>query len=545
MTKIFDKTTKQLLIHIAFLSICFILIFLPIFKQISISPQNTYYTYVHGLMPDYYGYLMVIRQGRTQNFEINQFSTENAPPARQHLFYLVLGKIASHLQINDIQIYYLSIGMSFILFYFFSYLIARTIVGEKYSILARYFMFFTSPPTAGTLSLVGITLPIENAVWWTWMSPYTRLIVVPHHFFSLALMLGSLFFFLLFYRNPTKNRLIPCISLNIISTIFFPIPSFILTISIAIIGIGKIILSIKQKTIKQNKKILVGIGTILLVNLLSNLYVYTQISSGYPWNKFVEIEYETYKQERGDTTFLVYLFSLGILPLLGVFAIPKIMKDKKLEYIFPLLMIMVPMILYNLAVFGFIKISKLRFAYSAPYVFLGILATTGVIYLLSKIKNEKTRILTIIFLVICFSINTILGFKTYWLQKAFEVKIYRNTYIPKDDLLIFDFLQKNTSPYSNIMTMYGNGVVMVAFTHNKVYVAHELATLNFWEKYHNSEKFYGNAMIKTEVEKIFKENNISYVYWDHLSYGEPKKEYLDILVPIYKINSNTIYKTNI
>lgn len=534
---------KKSLIHLLFISAALIIIFLPLFRQISFSPPGTFYTRIHGIFADYYGYLMVIKQGRTQSVEINQFSTEEAPPSRQHLFYLLLGRIAETFNISDINIYYLAIIISFLIFYTYANLLIDKTINKKFHLLARFIIFFASPFPQITLNLFNRQIFLGTHSFWTWMDPYTRLMIVPHHYFSVALMLGATFHFLDYFSKKKVWSLFWCILLVIPGTIFFPVPMFIFTLAVVIILLSKIVSFLLHKDIPGEKNLLLGLFLIILSFAGASLYVYSQISSGYPWSQFANIEYTTYREERPLFNFTTFLLSYGILLFFIPIALVRTIRKKRFEHIFLLEMAVIPLILYHLSVWGIIHISKLRFVYAAPYVFAGLLATIGVVYLLSCLHSALVRKLVYAVVITMFMVNSFLGFKSYWWPKLFEKNLYGNFYLSDDQLTAFSYLKKHSPPYSNVLSNHGHGMYIPAFTHNKVYVGHELATLNFWEKNYQADKFFANNMSFEEARLLFTLNRIFYVYWDNLSFGQPTETYMKLMQEVFNSNTITIYKT--
>ena len=97
--------SRNVVFHVLFLSIIALYIVVPIRNQLRISPPNTYYPLIHGLTQDYYYDLSVIRQGRTQFFEIDQYTTEETSSSTIHAYFLVLGRIAQLTGITNVQVY--------------------------------------------------------------------------------------------------------------------------------------------------------------------------------------------------------------------------------------------------------------------------------------------------------------------------------------------------------------------------------------------------------------------------------------------------------
>ena len=180
------KRFPLLFFHLLFLGLIVFYAFYPLYVQISYTPQDRFYTWMHGRYSDYYSYLSLIRQGATQFHQTNQFTTDITNPQYTHVFYLLIGRIGSFFHLNPIVIYHLTMVGCLLLFYFFTWRLISILLSGWFRILAMIFIFLTSPvPTVGGYSLFDIPLNISS-LWWTKSDIYQRLTLIPHHFFRLG-----------------------------------------------------------------------------------------------------------------------------------------------------------------------------------------------------------------------------------------------------------------------------------------------------------------------------------------------------------------------
>src|SRR3989304_542857 len=73
---------KRIFWHIFFLTIFLTILYLPVINRIKAVPPGKTYTKVHRIFEDYYYYLSVIRQGRGNWAEVDQYTTEKTNPSR-------------------------------------------------------------------------------------------------------------------------------------------------------------------------------------------------------------------------------------------------------------------------------------------------------------------------------------------------------------------------------------------------------------------------------------------------------------------------------
>lgn len=529
--------TKQIWFHILFISILTVVIFLPVMKKASVAPVGTVYTQVHRIHEDYYYYLMVIRQGRTGFQEIDQYTTEDTKPNHLHIFYLILGKLGQAIGASDIIMYWGSMYVSFLLFYIFTVALIGQLVPAPYQILALFIAFLGSPLPDIPILIAGRAVSL-GAGWWTGMDIYSRLTLIPHHFFTSALFLASVYYFLVFFQKQNLKFAILSAILNGMGILLFPVPGFIFFCSficfICIFG-----MKYKGK-LGEQKELLLGIGAIIITSLAALSLSYWQLSSlGFPWVENLKWEYETYKAAQYPYMFWVYLISYGIFPL---FIIPVILQVRRLKIseFFILILTFTPPILYLLSEWGILHITKIRFVYSAPFVLTAIFATLGISKIIDGIKNTSAKKLFFILICFIFVINTVWGLtERYWWSQLNNLPMYGNYYIPQENIDAVKFLNSNTRSYSTVLASYFTGVYIPAFSHNKVFIGHEGSTFDFWTKWYISNRFFDGLYTGQEAGKMLRDYKISYVWWDR---GELPTAYRSLLEPIFGSGSVRLYK---
>jgi len=520
----------ELLIHTFFLLVLCIIVFLPLYRQTKLAPEGTYFPLVHGRFSDYYSYISYIRQGAIQLEQTNQYSTEDTTPKWTHFFYLLLGKIGSLFNISPFVMYHLGILVSLLIFYFYTYSLVKLVLPGIYRLIGLFIIFFAGP------------LPIisSSAVWWTKMDQYNRNSLVPHHYISSALLVASTYYLFRFTNEKKLKYAIFCVLANTVGIFFFIIPGFIFTLALLLMTSFMVISSSFRKNYIFLKSTLSGLTFVLVASFVAQWLVLQIFSISRPfWYDPLVWEYETHKSEIFPTIFSVYVLSYGILFLFIPFSAVSLKKIKRLQYLFIILVTILPLFLYQASVTGLVEINKLRFVYSAPYVFGGLLATLGIKNIRTSLKASKLTNFFAIGIGGIILVNSIMGFRIYWWPHLFNTKAYKNIYISTNYLSATNYLNSHAPKFAGVMTNWGSGSFIPAFSFVKVFIGHEFDTNNFWQKWDTADKFYKGVMTKDEALTLLKNHNIAFVLWD---YGSPVENYKDFLTEVYAVPGLTLYK---
>mgnify|MGYP001436805049 CR=1 FL=1 len=542
---------KKFFPHLLFLLVLYTITILPIYVQTAKTPKGTYFTKPpHNIPPpDYYAYILVINQGRHGSWgEINQFSVEPSTPFTLYTYYLFLGHIAKYIGLSNIAIFHLANALNLFIFYVAcNLLIGLFFKKQRYRWLVLLIIFFASPLPPLNYPVIGKVIKVNIDIIWTYLDIYCRLFPRPHFLLGEGLTIGAIYFFLR-YTKETKHYM-AVISAALLGTAFvvFAVPATIFLMSLGIIFTTYLI-SLCQYFLNQDaenlkitiafiKKTFFGWIFLFAVSGLAELYIYRQLYTlGEPWTRFITWEADTYNPKGYPFTFSVLFFSYGLLPLFSIFSLASFIRKLKIEYFLILLMAIIPPIMYLLAENGFLYINKIRFAYTAPYVFLGIMATDGILKMIKLIKKEAL----ISFFIVIFLVNGALGLYFYWYPFVTFNQIYNDRYIPLKYIYAMNYLANNTPPFSNVLANYNAGNAIPAFTLNKVFIGHEVATLDFFNKINMVDSFFIGQMSVDIVKDMFNKYSIDYVVWADYSFPE---KYKSVLKPIYNYENLVIYKT--
>ena len=101
------------------------------------------------------------------------------------------------------------------------------------------------------------------------------------------------------------------------------------------------------------------------------------------------------------------------------------------------------------------------------------------------------------------------------------------------------YLNLNTRAYSNVMATFNTGMLASAFTHNKLFIAHE-GTREFSKKWAPHMHFMWGEYNASEAKQFLEKYKMSYVIWDTGASFEAYKEFLTL---VYKNEDILIFKT--
>jgi hypothetical protein len=537
---IFRKAVPDIIFHFVFILAISVLVILPsVIKNSPVFPDY-FYTRPHGLMADYYYYLAIIKQGATQLFETNPYSTEPASASQIHLYYILLGRIGSILKISGINMYYIGIYISLIIYYIYSYLLCSLIFKNRFKWLAMFIIFFCGPFPGWTFKLFGHDIYLGTS-WWTQSDPYSRITSVPHHFFPSALLVGSVYYLLRFIKDNVFKYAVFCAMSLAVGTIFYGVPGLVFFTAFSV----SLLLDRFRKT-RINifaKKNLWGIILISLSFIVPAGLVYFQLTSlGLPWSKNLYWEYTAFRAENFPIVIGVYLANFGLIIPYALLSIIFLIRRFRFNEYFILFMFLAPFLLWILVVNGILQICKIRLIYTSPYVFGGILATLGIMFLYQMIKSNLIKILILVIIFASLLVNSGLSLYTYWKPNLKPDNFFGNVYIHKSYIQALNYLDKTVKPQSTVFSDFFMGMLIPSFSNTRVYIGHEVGTLDFDNKLDWTEHFYGGEMNSKIAQIILADANIDYVFWDKCYYMNFPKEYEAIMSVYYQNDCVSIYK---
>ncbi|OGG00143.1 hypothetical protein A3D78_05240 [Candidatus Gottesmanbacteria bacterium RIFCSPHIGHO2_02_FULL_39_14] len=484
-------------------------------KHIYNNPPNFIFTLAHQeLVLDYFSYLSYITLGiHGYWLKHSPYTTEATSSGMFHIFYLLLGKLASVSNIWVPYIYHLSRFISLEIYIISLYLLSYLLLGKTVAIWGGLFsLIATISPISFFKDTVNFNMYIAGIPWWINQDALRRLNAVPHHILGQALLSISIIFFILFIRH---HKLVYAFFSGILillgGLIFPPI------LAVYLICIPAAFILSTLRNILVNKRIffkkfqIFGLGLIIILNLLAYLIITAQEKQGFPWNhiRLFEIEMYNFRPEFNREAVL----SLGLAVFFSLPAIIVIIKHLNIDYLLVAFWALLPFILLPLA--NIINIPKHRILQISPYVPLGILTAYFIFKMIPKIrKNLLQFALVFIFLLINLSVS--LKILTLRLQAFDFYSSGHQFHMPSKTYKALTFIEKNIPKESNFLSTMMMGNIIPAFTLMRSYVGHTDLTIQAWEKENFSKNFFSMKLSENEAEEFLKNNNIDYIYFGEL-----------------------------
>jgi hypothetical protein len=548
--------TKKSIVQIVWYTFFFLLIsflaFFPSWYRIQTALPGTVYMVENGLMADYYYYLSIIKQGRTEWNYINQYSTEPSFDDRSHIIFTVIGKIGAITGIGDISMYWISMVFLLLFTYIGSILLIRKVLPVSVQNLSLLFIFLTGPFPPYHLSLFGNTI-YKGYEWWTQLNIYSRLTYAPHHFFGQMLIIWTTVCFLKFFSSKKMLWAIVCAICIMLINRVYAIPSFIW---MAATGIFFLFLIIRVCINTKNKGLMNVLhtvknwispffpGLLIIIGAFIGSYLYLSniVITGKTASILVNWEYLLTHGEIYPNTISVFILSLGIIPLFVIPTCVSLMKRIRYDVLFLLCLFSTPFLLYSASVIGVLPINKFRFVHASIFVFGGICAAYGIHELIRYTKRSLAKyiIYTCSFCLLALSIATNVYY--YWAIQTFQKPgYYNNLYISKSTIEAMDYLRFSTPPYSHVLSTFYQGMYIPVLTYNIVYVGHEVGTLDVSTKIYRSNHFFSLSMNQDQVRQLLTDGVIDYIFFEDTR--ELPQAYREFLTPVFTNTGTTIYKT--
>lgn len=208
-----------------------------------------------------------------------------------------------------------------------------------------------------------------------------------------------------------------------------------------------------------------------------------------------------------DITFFLkaYLFTIGPIIFLAPFGAIIALKKGGIKNIS---IIIISLIVYSFLFSPFLNrlfgLSNSRFHSFPIHVFFGIFS----FYVLEFFFKKFLLILLIPLILLSLG-----SYSSAFRQISSEFNNYPyNVYIPKNLYDGFLWVKNNASEKDIILTRFLTGNMLPAISGRRVFIGHQVSTINFPAKKDLVEKFYSNKMTLPEARKFLIDNNITYVF---------------------------------
>lgn len=488
-----------------------------LYQQFKVTPPNTFFTFAHNYIPDYYQYLSWMKDGADGKILItSRYSADIFIRHPVYLFYSVLGWLTG--RFTPIMAFgyifaRISLGLLRLLaIYWFISLFFKKASGR---VLAFFLALFLPP----FYNLRPLSLILPNL---TSVDILQRTFFLPHDLAATILLLMGAVFFHLFLQDTQPL---------ILSVIFFLIASianpamamFFLIFFVAGSGVTSLQkASLRKKIFWGNLVILITSG--LVLSYYQNLFAQTLPFSWFN-NQQKLVRLTDYKG------FGLLAGPAGILGLLGVLG-----QLKRKAFLSNLLVAwaVIPFLIFPL-LGKILPLSQERIFEMSIFLPLAILSATTI----EKIRR-KTKIIFLALLIIFSLPYLYLTIKNQIRSFAYP---YFNVYVPAPTLEAFFWLDQNTPDESVVISSYYTANMIPAFTHNKVFFGHDFTTYQARERLKDLAYIFDAQSNPQKIAEILRQHHVQYLL---LSPESPRLESTNLaklgLKLVFTNNQNQIYE---
>ncbi len=522
------------------LFVSFLSIFRIIIGYINNPPGFTYLAVGHYYL-DYFEYLQQTAQGMMGHWTVlNQFATDD--PSRTILGwgqYLIIGKVAKILNISVVSGYWLAVFFLIFTFSLSIYFIIRRLLPKLsfFHQLTAWFFSLFAVPFFKTIVDNGISKIVPYDFWYAPMSFFHRFGGVPHH-----LSTGIITIFILIISADIYNRLKTEVSLKtvylkiltvtgllILLLTFAPLQVINLISAIFLLGFISIFNKIPVKNLAYFLLFIV-----LIVFPTAWLIKISHDGSGLFQRA---IAWES-SQEYHPKLSLIFLTTgpIFIFAFLGLRRYLKEISNIKLlllfYVIFSYLYFFSPLARY----FGTFN---LRFLSPSIYILFGTLAILGIVEITNWFGKAKK-------IISAFLIILLAGY-FIWLTAIIFLSfgpVDQTSYLPNSIYNGLKFLGDQPGKKA-VLTSPDKyfGMIVPVFADKNVYIARPIFTPDFENKLNIADQFYQGNMNQDEVQKLFKDNKIGFVFLTFMEKYLPQNlEKYRFLKIIYDKEGVKIYK---
>lgn len=514
---------------------------IPDIYRLKIAPPHTTFPLVHNSQEDYFYYLSLMRQGKDGHlFVTSRMSPEIFPRMPVQMLFSIMG-MSTRLTHLSLEITYficrLLLGLILLLTSFF--LIRHLFTSKKYQLMAFLIVCFGTGfwSVSRANNAFGI---IQYLTFWTRLDPIMRTTYLPHHALSTICGLISLYFLAKGIEKGSFRQIAYASFFGFVSgyVYFATMVNILGGVAVSVLVVTLLILIQKGPRLKAEAAHIWYLIIYVCTSFLSLLIILSISKKIFPWSNYNNVS--------DQFTFFInwadYFKSLGPAFILTLLGLPLIISTGKL----------LPYLLFGWVVFPFIGIFYLfrifhqygdvYYLEATSYIPLGILAGYGLM-LLDRITKRKIAswILMIILLVystppIITSVNT---------EKQRLKPGYFNVFLPDDVKQGLSWLDKNSAEESVVISGGYMGVIIPAFTHNRMVNGHPKNTYLPADKTTDILTFFAAPDVAT-CAKILAKHHVSYVFYSYDT-AVPGDKFLENMgvSKVFDSPVTKIYKTNL
>lgn len=505
------------------------------FYRLFNTPKDSIYLGTVHYPPDYFSYLSYIAQGKDHILSSTiLYTSEKTPLVLVRWQYVLLGKLLSVFPLNTGQMYQIAVIIFTIGFMVSGYLLISLLL-EKYEERILAFAFFVSS-TAWPLVKIneeGLNFSYHY-YWFNTGNFFTRFSPTPNHLLgSILLILG----FILLIRWCKKIHTIRKIPLILYNSAFTLIGLTLSSVSpmhwILLLGslIGLLFilalqeLFIRKKPFSHILKYFQPILFCFIGGLSATLYILSILKT-FPYN--IGNSWEATKQVFMDFPNLFY--GSGIVILFALFGCYSYFRHQFFnpEKLVTLFFITISLTFFFTGLPWILGTSNVRYWPEGIYVFIAVLASSGVFFLTRLAKKAKYFILIIIILL--YLATTIPTFISEIKDKSVIDNSNGFLYLPQNVYDVYEFTSNNINRPSIFLLPWPYDFIFPAFTGQKSYTGHAVShmSIDADNKYSLASQFFSGTLDEKEARRILIQNGIQYILIPYRS-GIEKYSFLNNL----------------
>ncbi len=510
--------TKQVLFVLLLSLLGLLFVELQFILGILRTPTNTVYLGSVHYPPDYFGYLSFIAQGKDHLFSSRiLYTSENLPFTFFRWQFVLLGKLFSVFPIHTGFIYQIAVIVTTILFFLSAYwLLSLLFTDVKKRILAFFFFLSANAWPSVALTSYGFSFGYHT-YWYNNGNFFVRFGSTPHHLLGSLLLTLGLALMISWIKKEKLSRSnyvmygLSGLFLGFNLTSISPMQWVLLFITAGASAFFILLKKLYQK--EFHKKIILTIfypfitfvvGGIPIFLYLEKIYGMFPYNSANAWeaNQLIHFSVLDFFYANG----LMFVFALIGL---GLFFFQKKWTKERLVL---LIFLMICLWFFSGSATYYMHVTNIRFWPQALYVFLGALASEGLILISRLYKKDRDFL---IFLILLLYICTLIP--SYILQIKERIgyeptNLY--TYLPKD---IYDsFMQTSlTVPRPSVFILdWPLNYIFPALTGHISYVGDPIShmTIDAQKKNEKLSLFLRGVLSEDEAYAFVRDNNIHYIY---------------------------------
>lgn len=492
---------------------------LPLFyQQFKITPFNTFFSFAHNYVPDYYQYLSWMKDGADGKFLItSRYSPQDfSPPAGGqdrhpvYLFWSMLGWLTGRLTANMAYGYTVARIILALAKMLTLYLFMARILKQSNQRRWAFFLALFLPPF---YQLKPLSLILPNI---TSIDPLQRIFFLPHDSAALiCLLLASLKF----------PKIRPAVILFLMSAVINPAMTLMFLL---FWGVGVGITFLQKPSLR--KKLFLGGLAIALTSGPIIFYYQKLFQSTLPFSWF-------FSQQKSVqlTDFKGFLLLAGPALILAFFSLRDFWRQKSYLANLTLSWAILPFLLFPL-IGKQLPLSQERLFEMSFFIPLAILSTQTIIKLSRKINPRLILLILIIFATPYFYLSVKNQAETF-------DRPFFNVYIPRPTLEAFAWLDKNTPDESVVVSSYYTANMIPAFAHNKVFFGHDFVTYQAKQRLLDLDYIYNPGSDPAKIREIFNLYQVKYLLFtpESLRFDSTNLDKLDTKL-IFSNGENFIYQ---